>query len=379
MERQYGIIVIGGHVQALGIVRIYGKKGIPCVVLDSEKRNIARHSKFCTEFVPYPEGELLESLLAMGKSGKYLHWLIMPTSDLQVRTVSQNKAQLEQYFKVSTDDWEKVEVFFNKTLTYKTAEALDIDIPKTWFPQSLDDVKRNAYVFPCIVKPAVVQQFYKETHKKVFFCQNKNELIQNYKIALDIIPKDEIIIQDIIPGSSENQFSACFTYNVSQPIVQMVARRKRQHPIDFGNATTFAETVDNEELISIARTLLDKIGYIGICEVEFKFDMRDKKYKLLEVNPRTWKWHSIAEKSGSPFLMSLYDLLYTGSSASTLIWEKASFKHIITDVPTTLILFFKGKLKLGKNRNTHYAVWDIADIKPSIYELLYLHHNIKNR
>lgn len=379
MERKYGIIVIGGHVQALGIVRIYGDKGIPCVVLDSEKRNIARHSKYCTEFVHYKEEELLESLMAMGDSCKYKDWLIIPTSDLQVRTVSENKSQLEQYFKVSTDSWENVEVFFNKTFTYKMACELSIDIPMTWFPQSLEDVKKKAYVFPCIIKPAVVQDFYRETHKKVFFCQNRDELISNYVKSLEIIPKDEIIIQDIIPGSSENQYSACFTYDKTRPIVQMVARRKRQHPIDFGNATTFAETVDNTHLIPIARKLLDRIGYKGICEVEFKYDIRDNKFKLLEVNPRTWKWHSIAEKSGSPFLLSLYDLLYTGSSTQTLTWGKASFKHIITDVPTSLNLLFKGKLKFGKNGNTHYAVWNIADIKPSIYELLYLYHNIKNR
>ena len=42
-----GVIVLGGHVQGLGIIRIFGKNNIPCVLLDSTGINIARHSKYC--------------------------------------------------------------------------------------------------------------------------------------------------------------------------------------------------------------------------------------------------------------------------------------------------------------------------------------------
>lgn len=84
--------------------------------------------------------------------------------------------------------------------------------------------------------------------------------------------------------------------------VKLTACRMRQHPIDFGNATTYAEVSDSPEPVVYAEKLLAAAGYSGLCEVEFKRDARDGTFKLLEVNPRTWKWHAIADKAGTPFI-----------------------------------------------------------------------------
>ncbi len=155
-------------------------------------------------------------------------------------------------------------------------------------------------------------------------------------------------------------------------LVQLVARRKRQHPIDFGNATTYAETVNNNELIAIAEKILTYVNYIGICEVEFKYDERDNKYKFLEVNPRTWKWHAISERSDSPFLMSLYNLIYNEKPIVKLTWNNAAVKHLTTDLPIILRLLIKGQFKKSKIKNIQYAVWKKEDLKPAFFELLYL-------
>ena len=45
-----GAIILGGHVQALGIVRILGQRSIPVIVVDSSRYSLARRSKFCTAF-----------------------------------------------------------------------------------------------------------------------------------------------------------------------------------------------------------------------------------------------------------------------------------------------------------------------------------------
>ena len=45
-----GVIVLGGHVQAYGIMRVFGELGIDAVIIDSKEYNISRHSKYCKEF-----------------------------------------------------------------------------------------------------------------------------------------------------------------------------------------------------------------------------------------------------------------------------------------------------------------------------------------
>ena len=367
-----GIIVIGGHVQGLGIARIFGKNKIPVVLLDTNSVNLTRHSKYCKEFIKYKEGKLFEKLMLLGAENKFNDWLLMPTSDKHVGILGENKKQLSNYYKVSTTDITALNYFFNKRNTYKLASELNIPIPKTWIANSWDDINKLDIIYPCIIKPAIMHTFYSQVKKKVFVCNNSLELKQNYVRASALIPKNEIIIQDIIPGNSEHQYSVCFMFDGDKPLVTLSARRARQHPPDFGNATTYAETVDIPELVDSAEKILKEIKFTGVCEVEFKFDTRDDTYKFLEVNPRTWKWHSIAEKSNSPILMSLYHFMYNLKPIIKNDQEDAAFRHLMTDIPT-MIKMKMLKIEYPKTKkNIKYAVWDTNDLLPAFFEILYL-------
>jgi D-aspartate ligase len=374
-----GVIVIGGHVQALNIVRIYGKLNIPCIVLDNNKLNLAKHSKFCNTFIHYDKDNLLENLLLLGGGNRYKDWLLIPTNDKHVEILSKNKETLNTFFKVSSDNWDVIEKCTNKRLTYAIAKELKIPFAKTWLPNNLNELAALDITFPCIIKPAVMHSFYEIVKKKVFVCKNKNDLFKYYSIAIKIIPPEEIIIQDIIPGVVNNQFSACFMFDGKIPLVSIVAMRRRQHPISFGNATTYAETIQNDILIEYGTRLLRHINYKGICEVEFMFDYRDNTYKFLEINARTWKWHSIATLAKTPFLLSLYHFLINNKLVKTYTWEKVAFRHVVTDLPIIFQMKMKNIYEPAEKRKINYAVWDLSDSLPAFFELLYLPINIFKR
>jgi len=372
-----GVIVLGGHVQGLGIIRIFGKNKIPTILLDNTRVNIARHSKYCKEFYLYQN--LIDKLIEFGERGIFKNWLILPTNDSHVSELSKNKELLSKHFIVGIDDWSTIEVFYNKKNAYNLAEKLNIDFPQTWFPESLTEISRYPIKFPCIIKPAIMHEFYRITKKKVFVCNNRDELLNNYKKALEVIPPNEVMIQDIVPGSSENLYSACFMYNKDKAHVQLISRRKRQHPVNFGNATTFAETVSKNELIEISEKLLKEVQYDGICEVEYKYDKRDGKFKFLEINTRTWKWHSISIKSDSPFLMSYYNKCYGLEEIIKLEFKDACFKHILTDIPVSIQMILMGIFKRSSCKNIQYGTWDKKDLLPGIFELLILPYLIIKR
>ncbi len=374
-----GVIIIGGHVQGLGIARIFGKHQIPSILLDKTAINLTRHSKYCSRMFKYKEGQLFEKLMNLADLGTYQDWLLMPTNDADVGVLGFNKQELSKHFRVSTADESVLNYFFNKRHTYKLAQEIGVDIPTTWMPDSLDDLGSLDIKFPCIIKPAVMHTFYSQTKKKVFVCENQEELESNYKRALEIIPREEVIIQDIIPGTSEHQYSVCFMFDGKAPLVSLSARRARQHPPDFGNATTYAETVDIPQIYDDAKKILTKINFTGVCEVEFKYDVRDNKYKFLEVNPRTWKWHSLAEKSKTPLLMSLYHFMYQLEPLKSNEQENATFRHLVTDIPTMLKMKIKNINYPRTKSNTKYAVWDSSDLLPAIFEILYLPYFILKR
>lgn len=368
-----GIIVLGGHIQGLGILRILGRENIPGIIIDNTRKNLARHSKYCKRFYCIRDEDLLDFLFELDRKSEYKNWVVFPTNDFHVKLLSLNKNNLKKNLILSTDNWEVIQKFYNKRMTYQLAANLEIPIPKTLFPASESDLAEIDINYPCIIKPAVMFDFYRKVKSKVFVCKNSDELVLQYRKALTIIPAEEIIIQEIIPGSGKNQFSACFLFLNGQTFVSLSACRMRQHPIDFGNATTYAETMEVPGIINYAETLLKEANFNGLCEVEFKRDERDGLYKFLEVNTRTWKWHSIANKSGTPFLKTYFDFLNGQSISTTIGFTKASFVHFLTDFPVRLELLIKG----DKNWNRRIApcenaVWDKDDFKPWLFEKLYL-------
>jgi len=375
-----GVIVLGGHVQGLNIIRIYGQNGIPSILLDSNRFNLAKHSKYCTKFYKYKEGAMLDMLLEFGKKEKYKGWLILPTNDLQVKIVSQNRDKLNQYFIVSSPKWSVVEKCYNKIKTYKIAQSISVPSPLTFFPANEEELLSNKEIkYPCIIKPAVMHTFYNKFKKKVFVCNNQKELIENYQLAIKVIDASEIMVQDIIPGDSTNEYSGYFFYTEGKVFNYMAVRRKRQHPADFGNAATFIESVEIDEIRLQSEKLLKAIEYNGVCEVEYKYDYRDKKYKLLEINPRTWKSHAITQKAEVPFLMSLYEKMVNGRDLITTSYKESYTKHILLD---TIMIILNKKYRATRfydKTKTAYAVWNKKDIFPAIWELIYFPFNVLKR
>ncbi|MBN2665242.1 MAG: hypothetical protein JXR67_01930 [Bacteroidales bacterium] len=375
-----GAIVLGGHVQALGIVRILGRRGISSVVIDETGRCIARRSKYCEAFHRVSNDKLESFLAGEMCSTKYRGRVIFPTNDFHVRILSRLREGLSRYYRLSTDVPDVIDLFYNKINTYRLAGRAGVPIPLSFFPDRPEDLDDPEIPFPCIVKPAVMYDFYRKTGRKVFLSNDRKELRQAYARALRVIPASEIIIQEVIPGEGPDQFSACFLYIGGRSYVKLTACRMRQHPLDFGNATTYAEVSDAAVPEEYGERLLNAAGYNGLCEVEFKRDPRDGVFKLLEVNPRTWKWHIIAEKSGTPFIPLWFDYLRGLPVEPVEGFKMASFCHQATDIPVRLALLFRGANYWNRKiRPVQNAVWSSDDPAPWFYEKLYLPDFIINR
>jgi predicted ATP-grasp superfamily ATP-dependent carboligase len=72
------------------------------------------------------------------------------------------------------------------------------------------------------------------------------------------------------------------------------------YPVDFGNST-YMVTVPVEEVAAAATELiklLRETNYRGIFSAEFKFDARDGRYKILEINARPWWFIEFAAVCG---------------------------------------------------------------------------------
>ena len=61
------------------------------------------------------------------------------------------------------------------------------------------------------------------------------------------------MIQELIPGGGETQFSYGAICENGRVLASVVARRTRQYPVDFGRSSSFVETVDAPAVEQAAR------------------------------------------------------------------------------------------------------------------------------
>src|SRR5262249_3057863 len=149
------------------------------------------------------------------------------------------------------------------------------------YPADRAEVNALECAFPAILKPAVKERPNEFTNAKAWRVEDRAALLAGYDEACALVPADVVMVQGLIPGGGEAQFSYAAVCLDGAPLGSIVARRTRQYPMDFGRSSSYVETIEQPEVEQAAGRLLAALRYTGLIEVEFKRDPRDGSYKLL--------------------------------------------------------------------------------------------------
>lgn len=340
--------MIGGDYQGLGIVRSLGRHGIDVFVIDDE-RSISRHSRFATTSVRVrelrDEETTVQMLLALGECHGLEGWVVFPTREETVAALSRHRDRLQPRFRIPTPPWEVVKWTWDKRNTYEIADELGIATPRTWLVGSAEQLKEIDGEPPFAVKPAIKEHFVYATGAKAWRADSRAELYERFRAAADLIGAGEVIVQQLIPGSGEAQLAYCGFFRDGRASASMVVRRLRQHPPLFGRASTFVETIEHPELEELSERFLRRIGYYGLVELEYKHDARDGQTKLLDVNARTWGYHSLGQRAGVDFPYLLYaDQLSLPIPDGLRAPPGVTWIRLATDLPTAAVQVARGAL-----------------------------------
>lgn len=385
--RKVGAVIIGGDFQGLGILRSLASKNVPVFLLDHELC-IARFSRYTKRFMRCPsvrdENHFFNFLIDLARKENLEGWVIYPNDDETVYFLAKYKKQLEAHYRVPTPSWDIVKFAYDKRLTYQLAEKYGIAIPRTVYPRNVDELEELPLEFPVVIKPSIKEPFFSRTKKKAIRADTKQQLVEEFKMALSIIDSSQIMVQDFIPGGPDKLFSVGSLFKGGEFLGKVVAKRTRQHPMDFGHATTYAETVDVPELEEIAKSILGLIGYYGLAEVEFMLDPRDGRYKLIEINARPWGWHTLAIAAGVDLPYMLYQDMIGETTQANGFHKGIKWIRLTTDVPTATREILKGKLKISDYVSSlrgrkQFAVLSVKDPLPFIVELLMIPYLWKKR
>ena len=375
-----GAIVIGGEHPGLGIARSLGRRDIPICIID-DKHSVSQFSKYATRVVRVKdlrdEQNTVDSVLEIGRRYGLKGWVLFPTRDETVAAFSRHRDRLAEFFRVTTAAWETVRWAYDKKNTYECAAELGIPIPRTYNGITENELFRLYDRLPLAIKPAIKENFFYATGAKAWRADTPEQLNNLFRKAMRQIRPEEILIQEIIPGSGQQQYSYCAFFRDGVAHSTLVARRLRQHPREFGRAATYVETIESHEVEGLSARFLKAINYYGLVEVEFKRDPRDGQLKLLDVNARTWGFHSIGVPAGVDFPYLLYADQVGRSVEPSRAKGGVGWLRAVTDIPTVASDLWARELDLRTYwkslRNTRAeSVFCLADPLPTIAEILML-------
>jgi D-aspartate ligase len=385
-ERKPGALILGGHFLSLGAARNLAQHGVPVYVADSEVCVTQFSRKIAGAFrcpAARHEQELVEFLLQLATQPDLRGSVLFPSTDEHVRVVAQYHQRLSAAYHLTTPPWQTTKYLYDKRLTRDLAIQQDVPIPATYNPASFEALAALDIEYPVVLKPAITVHLTSVTKKKAYRADSEPELRSVYQMMASFMNPSEILIQELIPGRAENLYSFFGLFREGEPVTGFAARRPRQHPMEFGRASTLAETVDQPELAVLATRFLKGIHYTGLAEVEFMYDQKHDRFELLEVNPRIWGWHTLAICAGVdlPYLayaQALGDKVKPGTYRTGARWV-----HLTTDIPTVATELWHRRMSLRdyfqSMRGTQDAVFSWNDPLPFIMEWLLIPYFIRKR
>jgi D-aspartate ligase len=386
MTKLDGAVVIGSEYRQLGIVRSLGRHGVAVWVLRGDHW-LGGASRYARRTLPWPSGsdaERLAFLIELSRRHGLTNWALYPGGDSETALIAQHHAELSGLYVLTTPPWNVLRSAHDKRLTYRLAEELSIDYPWTYQPKDRADLERLKCAFPVVLKPAMKKEVNALTAAKAWRVDDRAALLDRYDVACGLMDPALLMVQELVGGGGDAQFSYAALADRGRPVASIVARRTRQWPVDFGRSSTFVETIRNRDVVELGERVVAALGFTGLIEVEFKRDAMTGGYKLLDINPRIWGWHTVGRRAGVDFPVLMWELL-SGRSVGPLVGRPdVRWVHGVPDFAMAVKEIARGRLSPLRYLRSlrppiETAVFALDDPLPALIELPMVLYLLWNR
>jgi hypothetical protein len=149
------------------------------------------------------------------------------------------------------------------------------------------------------------------------------------------IPPEQVVVQEIIE-TNRPVLSAC-SFSVNGKIVNQFGYEKiRQHPNRFGTGT-YLRSTSIEAQRPVVEYILNRLDFTGISEIEFIHDSKTDTYRVIEMNPRTWKSVHFATQCGQNLVAQYVRYLENGRLEPAGSYDLGRYwADLATDIPQML-------------------------------------------
>ncbi len=280
---------------------------------------------------------LLPVLEAFAKEHEDALLILIGCTDAYADLIIENKEFLSRYYFCSCPRAELAKKLISKEAFYEMCISHGMDFPKTVIVKDSSEINKLSalpFSYPVIVKPSSSIRYWQNPFdgmKKVYKADTPEQATEIARTIFASGYDDSLIIQDFIPGDDSRMFVLTAYCDQSAKVKMMCLGHvllEEHTPKGIGNHVAIL-TEYHEELMQTVRAFLESVGYTGFANFDIKFDVRDGKFKIFEINLRQGRSNYYVTHSGANIAKLLVSDAVDELETEPLIIREPSFWHTV--------------------------------------------------
>lgn len=291
----------------LGVVRSLGRMDVPSIVIAERSDTPVAASKYVRavihvpEFTNHPE-RLLAAVEAI--AAEYGRPILFPTADPDLLLLTRHEDRFPAKCEVMAPPYRLVSTLSNKERFVRLAMDQNLRVPRTTYvkdEQSLASICATI-VLPAIVKPSLPQSWQIPGLAPVVgdakaIKVNSRAELASLSQAIARFTFD-FLIQEYVPGEDDEHFDVHAYFDRNSEVRAWFCGQKLRISPPHAGSGCFVVSRQEEAVVRLALDTLQKIGYRGIANLNFKRNAQTGQFWLLEINPRVSQWNILPAHCG---------------------------------------------------------------------------------
>lgn len=367
-------VVLGGYVNGYNIIRELYDNSVKNIALLSYDKSLSAFSNKIdsSRIINKSPESLLNALNELHDNKNYL--IIYPTDDMHIEHLKKINEKIK-HFSFLPMNIKNILQSMDKARQYNFCKENDIPFPEFMELNEASDLKKLYKAnFPILIKPKIRDDLKFNIFRNLYL-KNLEHLNLNCDMLKEKINEGfSFVSTEVIPGDDSKIFAYVAYRNQNGKILnEWIGKKLNQYPDNFGIFSS-ASNQAPKIILEQGRKLLNGMNLMGICEPEFKYDYRDNKYKLMEINLRSMMWHRVGNLSGVNLQFSQY-LDAINEKVPRQAQDQNEVVHFIYMKHELYNLFFrkyylKSFLKnVFGSKKKDFAIFNLSDVKPFLFDL----------
>ena len=289
---QVPAVVVGGTLNALGVVRSLSRGRMPIYLLETTRQCAGAWSSH-SEYVAVPAlggRGLIDALVKLAQRLACRPVLIL-TSDESVSCVSACRNEIEPLYRISLPSREMVRALADKTLFQALAEREGFAVPQAVCVGGVASLELiRTLQPPLIIKPADKTLVLRGLVERAVRVETLAEARRRAVQMLACAPR--IIVQEWIDGPDTELFFTLFSCDGEGRLLGLFPGRKLLcwPPAIGSTAVCVGAPEVADDLLALTMDFIKRVGYRGLGSLEFKRDRRSGRFLIIEPTVGRTDW-----------------------------------------------------------------------------------------